>query len=204
MTATTPNYALRYPTGGDRPCDGAQQLNDLRDDIYDVLDGFANTIDQLVPAGDLPMASIAYIGPPILIPADNNFPMPYNTVEQDDIQGADLITFNNGLILGSTPDWYGTYLYGFVTTCDTSLGWKTILTPDPYTQVAAEAIGSTDTEWVEAGASPSFAATALARVTAPTRVQGSTGVGQLTGVPPTFIDLTMRFTRLWAVRLGGI
>ena len=204
MTATTPNYALRYPTGGDRPCDGYQQLNDLRDDIYDVLDGFDTTIGQLVPAGDLPMASVAYIGDPIIIPADNNFPMFYNTVEQDDIQGADLITFNNGLILGSTPNWYGTYLYAFVTTCDTSLGWKAILNPDPYAFVADDVIGSTDTEWVEAGAYPSFSSTAIARVTTLTRLQGATGVGQLTGSPSVFLNLTMRFTRLWAVRLGGI
>lgn len=204
MTGTTTNYALRYPTGSDRPCDGAQQLNNLRDDIYDVLDDFADTIDDHIPAGDLPMASVAYLGDPIFIPSDNTVPVFYNTVEQDDIQAADLITFNNGLILGSTPEWYGTYLYGFITTCDGAGGWQAKLVPDPYGMPAADGQGTPDPEWVEAGAPPSFAATALARVVAPTRIQGFNGILQLTGVPPVPLNMTLRFTRLWAVRLGGI
>jgi hypothetical protein len=201
MSATTTNFALRYPTGGDRPCDAAQQLNDLRDDIYDVLDRFSDTMDRHLP-GDLPLASVAYIGDPLFVPADNNFPTKFNTVEQDDLRAADLITRNNGIILGSVPDFYGTYLYGFTTTVDGSEGWQAKLTPDTYTVPAFDDVGATTIEWVETNAGPSYSATALLRVTSPVLVQTFTGIGQVTG--GGFINLTLRFSRLWAVRLGGV
>lgn len=210
MAGATTHFALPYPTGGDQPCQGADQITNLSDAIFNQLDTFNDIITMQKP-GDLPMASVAYIGDPIVWPADNYFAVIFNTVEQDDIRAADLITKNNALTLGITPDLYGTYLYGFTTICDTSAGWQIRLLSD----FAANALllpafdgwdNPTSGEWVDATQPPCFAASALLRVNAanaPVTVQSMTGIGQLSG-SSSYVNMTLRFSRLWAVRLGGI
>lgn len=210
MTATTPKFGLHYPTGTDKPCDGCTQINTLRDDIFAALDTISNTI-ALEQPGDLPMASIAYIGDPLIWPADNLRPLIFNSVEQDDIQAADLITRNSALLLGSSPAYYGTYMYGFTTTTDhgttgstiSNEGWQIRLNPDTYTEPAFDDVDISTMEWVDTTQPPTFAQAALLVVTAPTLLTAMPGIGQL-AAGGGFESIVIRFSRMWAIRLGAV
>lgn len=187
MTATTANFDLRYPTGTDKPCDGWQQIKDLRDDVYNHLDGF---LTDALRQKTLPMVSVTYNGPLTF-----NQLIPWNSVEQDDVEAVDLIVQRNAIFLGkdSHPDRIGTYLYGvsYSSAEDDSLcsSIDVILTPNTFDARAYD-VSPANTFTIAQGA-PWVGNSALLKVPSQVMVQ----VNSLCGG-------ANMFARLWAVRIG--
>lgn len=186
MTATTPNLGLRYPTATDKPCDGWQQIRDLRNDIYNVMDGYLTDMQR---QRALPMVVVTYSGPL----GFSQF-IPWTTVEQDDIEAADLILQRNAIFLGKDnhPDRIGTYIYGLSVTYfeeDCQLV-DVILTPNTYDARAYDFSGafgfSTDPDYP-----PWVGNSALLKVSTETMVQAR-----------SVCFSANAFARMWAVRIG--
>lgn len=204
MTATTANVGLHYPTGTDKPCDGAAQINTLRDDIYNLLDTFDRSIKRQT-AGTLPMVSITYTGDPVLLqdPGSSTTTTPFtpiifNTIEQDDLQAADMIVKNDGITLGSSPDMYGTYIYGFQVIANADEGWTSKVVPNTYDAVALDIAEQQSWDENNINNVPCHAATALLPVPVKTTVGPGLNLSTLFG------PVTLYFARLWAVRLGKV
>ena len=187
MTAITPQMALRYPTGSDAPCDGGQQIIDLRDDIFARLDTFA---DITARQSDLPMVSVSFTGTQA-VPLST--PIFFDTVEQDDIRAADLITDSTVLILGQ-PGFEGVYLTGFMVRITATRGVYQSMTggiddtENPFDQ-------DSGSFWQRATDLPIMCGSTLGQIFGPTEMQLS------------HIEVatqTVTFARMWAVRIGSI
>ena len=192
MTATTANFALRYPTAGDRPCDGAEQIKNLRDDIYGYLDTY---LTQMQRQRALPVVAVTYSGTLTF----NQF-IPWTSVEQDDVEAVDLVLQRNAIFLGndSHPDRVGTYMYGIdITYNETDFAFAcsivdVILTPNTHDARAYDVTGTSMNFAIEIPALPTWLGnSALLHVPAETMVQGrSTCFGN------------NAFARMWAIRIG--
>jgi len=187
MTALTTKLGLRYPTGTDSPCEGGQQIIDLRDDIYSHLDDYVDTVAR---QADLPMVSVAWLGAPQLFSTGT---VRYNTVEQDDLRAADLTTAADQVVLGK-PGFEGTYLVGFLVQGEQTNGYTMNMSGDmistfsPYDQ-------DMDSWWRDTSLTllyPMLCGSSLALIGGPTT---------LTLSPPAFL---ISLARMWAVRIGGI
>lgn len=203
MTALTPKMDLRYPTGTDRPCDGWQQINDLGDDIYAHLNTFDTRLTQL---RTLPMVAVAWQSPtPQHIPASSGVTpalVLFNTVEQDDLQAADLIVDNTGFTLGMTEEAEGTYIYGFDIVFNGGVAaqpfpgaswFDIVLTPNTYN---ARALDADQHEiWDPVYPNSYFSGSALLPVNGSTRIQAGRLENNVGGT-------NVVFARLWAVRIG--
>lgn len=198
MTAYTTNFQIPYPTGTDKPCDGAAQITAMRDEIYDSLDTIVGGIKA---QQDLPMVSVAWAGPtPQIFPFQGNnvasAPVIFDTLEQDDFNGAaDLITLNNAITLGKTTQSQGAFIVGFSMTSNAARGWQLSFTPSLMpTNLDDYEIGST---WDEAlPYTPTLGGHCLLIVTAPVVIQARlywrSGFG----------DVELLAGRMWAVRIG--
>lgn len=187
MTATTPKLGLRYPTGGDAPCDGGQQLIDLRDDIWGHLNDYNDIIER---QRDLPMVSVAYSGAQLVPPGNPG--VRFNSVEQDDIRGADLIADANQITLGQ-PGFEGAYLTGFMIAIQ--------VVESVFPQMIGDMVNTYppyDTDIGSYGVltvPPILSGSTLALIGGPTTMRLNH-----TGVDPEIVT----FARLWAVRIGGL
>jgi hypothetical protein len=187
MTATTANFALRYPQSTDKPCDGGDQIRALRDDIYGHLDTF---LTDALRQKSLPMVSVTYNGP-----LTYNQLIPWNAVEQDDVEAVDLIVQRNAIFLGKGghPDRIGTYIYGtsYASAEDDSLCTvlDVILTPNTFDARAYD-IQPGNTFTIFNGA-PWLGNSALLKVPSEVMVQVN-----------SLCSGANMFARLWAVRIG--
>lgn len=198
MTSTT-SLGLRYPTGTDKPCDGWQQITDLRNDIYDRLDA---QYDDLLAALDPPMAAVVWDGPDQLWVGG---PMIFNTVEQDNLRAADLIVRNNGLVLGkdNDPDLLGTYIFGFSITATGVNTWRAAPDPDPETTRALDA--AQYMRWEIPGQMPWMGASTLIRIQTETVIKIDAANSDADCDPPIlFCPINISFARLWALRIGDV
>lgn len=184
MTAFTPNMQLPYPTGSDRPCDGFQQITDLRNAIYDNLDLlYAGMVRQQEP----PMLSVTATGP-----QSDGLLLKWQTVEQDDVNAIDLVVDNDAVILGkgNAPETLGTYIYGvnieYPYSC---IGFDVTLTPNTYDARPYDF----DQGWAEAPPDLIWSlGSALLRVNVETKIE----------INLLMCGLGFTFARLWAVRIG--
>lgn len=187
MTATTPKLGLRYPQGTDSPCEGGQQLIDLRDDIYAYLDDYTGIVAR---QADLPMVSVAWAGPGQLLPEGN---VPFHIVEQDDLRAADLITASDRIVLGQ-PGFEGTYLAGFMIAGEEEPIFEAAMVGDTvntFTPIDADL----DSWWLDPNFTiyyPTMSGSTLALIGGPTVMTLSPA--------PFFIQMA----RMWAVRIGGL
>lgn len=115
MTSFTPNVALPYPDGTDAPCDGAAQLNDLKNTLFDLLDGYEQAVDR---QKDFPMVSIARLGIQGEVSGrtsnKDGTPIVFDTVEHDDLRAANLVADSQSITLGVPANGSaGEFLLGF-------------------------------------------------------------------------------------------
>lgn len=198
MTSFTPIFNLPYPDGSDAPCDGCTQLNSMSGAIFDTLDGLQ---DGIASQTNLDLVSVTWIGTPqqqsaIGVPP----PIVFNTVEQDDLDAANLFADPVSIVLGNDPDLYGAYLAGFVITSNFGRGGLVDVTPSPGDRpfdvdVATSTFQIFDTN-------PSYAGSAVMEITQPTTLKARL-FGSNCADPSTCI-VEIYFARLWAVRLGRI
>lgn len=188
MTALTPKLGLHYPTGSDSPCDGGQQLITLRDDIYGHLDDYTDIVAR---QADLPMVSVAWLGPPQVFSTGT---VKFDTVEQDDLRAADLISASDRITLGQ-PGFEGTYLCGFLITADEpDPGYEVFMTGDKISTFGPLDY-DVDSWWRDTALTnlyPMMCGSGLALIGGPTILE--------LRYPPLFIETA----RLWAVRVGSL
>jgi hypothetical protein len=88
--ATTPNFGLPCPDGGDPPCEGAQQIQALAEDFQSALNSVLAITDH---ATNIIGCLVSYQGP--LKAVGNGQVLAFNTVELDTGGFADLSAFPN-------------------------------------------------------------------------------------------------------------
>lgn len=192
MTATTTKLGLRYPTGSDSPCEGGQQIIDLRDDIYGYLDAYTDVVTR---QADLPMVSVAWLGAPQVVLAGTGDRVRFDTVEQDDVRAADLTTASDQIVLGQ-PGFEGTYLTGFMVALAAAA--------DGYTQdMSGDMIATYSPvdfdldhffQFGTPPGNPVMSGSTLALIGGPTTMK----------LFHTGLDQVIVLARLWAVRIGSL
>lgn len=189
MTATTAKMGLRYPTGTDAPCDGGQQIMDLRDDIYADLDLFTQFTAR---QKDLPTACVSFQGTQSW---PSGVKLRFDTIEQDDVRAADLNTNAAILTLGQ-PGFEGVYLTGFMVRVDAV---NAVTLSQPLSGVVAP-LDPRDVDHSSFWLRPNQTVNPIRCASGLTQVVTATQMGLVQNESTR----TVTFARMWAVRVGSV